>query len=162
MLLFPILLNLLRARIPKLLDHPALLAHIIYQTVIFDDAIREGGFDVKSVSVSDGRETASWEGLAGVLLSEEGWFDQWLAGEKKCSCEPELECLADKATVADTQLNSIISASDAWDISDETTSDEDGSIDPNLKPTVSVRQVKSLVEQIIGRLFSSLTKLTRS
>lgn len=84
MLLFPILLNLLRARIPRLLDHPALLAHTIYQTVVFDDAIREGGFEIDTVSMYEGIENPHWEGLAGVLLRDQGWFDQWLAGEKKC------------------------------------------------------------------------------
>lgn len=85
MLLFPILLNLLRTRIPRLLDHPALLAHTIYQTVVFDDAIREGGFDVDAVSPNEGIENTPWEGLTGVLLKEQGWFEQWLVGEKKCA-----------------------------------------------------------------------------
>ena len=84
MLLFPILLNMLRSRIPRLLDTPALLAHNIYQTVVFDDTVRENGFDVAGVSVNEGKDTAEWEGLAEVILREEGWFDRWLAGEKKC------------------------------------------------------------------------------
>ncbi len=88
MLLLPILLDLLRARIPRLLDHPALLAHTIYQTVVFDEAIREGGFDIDAVSIREGIENAPWEGLAGVLLKEQGWFEQWLAGEKKCERYP--------------------------------------------------------------------------
>ena len=84
MLLFPTLLNMLRARIPKLLDHPALLAHTIHQTVLFDESIREGGFDIVSVSLTEMTKPGPWEGLAGVLLRDEGWFNQWLAGEKKC------------------------------------------------------------------------------
>jgi hypothetical protein len=84
MLLFPILLNMLRSRIPRLLDTPALLAHSIYQTVVFDDTVRENGFDIAGVSVNEGKEPAEWEGLAEVILREEGWFDRWLAGEKKC------------------------------------------------------------------------------
>ena len=84
MLLFPILLNLLRTRIPLVLDHPALLAHTIYQTIVFDDAVREGGFDVSALSIHEGIDTLPWEGLAGVLLKEKGWFDHWLAEEKKC------------------------------------------------------------------------------
>lgn len=84
MLLFPILLGLLRSRIPHLLDTPALLAHTIYQTVVFDDTIRENGFDIDNVSINEGLENAQWEGLAGVILREEGWFDRWLVGEKKC------------------------------------------------------------------------------
>ena len=84
MLLFPLLLSFLRARIPHLLNHPALLAHTIYQTIVFDNAIREGGFDIDRISVTEGIENSSWEGLAGLLLKDQGWFDQWLAGEKKC------------------------------------------------------------------------------
>ncbi len=83
-LLFPILLNMLRSRIPHILDSPALLAHTIYQTVIFDDAIRENGFDFDHVSINEGVENAQWEGLAGLILREKGWFQSWLSGEKKC------------------------------------------------------------------------------
>lgn len=84
MLLLPILLSLLRTRIPKLLDHPALLAHTIYQAVVFDDAVRAGDFDLSRTSISHGVEGVEWEGLTGVLLREEGWFERWLAGEKRC------------------------------------------------------------------------------
>jgi hypothetical protein len=84
MLLLPILLSLLRTRIPKLLDHPALLAHTIYQAVVFDDAVRAGDFDLSKTSIYDGVEGVEWEGLTGVLLREEGWFERWLAGEKRC------------------------------------------------------------------------------
>ena len=86
MLLFPLLLDLLRARIPNLLDHPALLAHTIYQTIVFDDAVRDGGFNVDAVSINEGLPSTQWEGLAGVILREHDWYDQWLAGEKKCRC----------------------------------------------------------------------------
>lgn len=72
--LLPTVLGLLRSRIPQLLDRPALLAHTIYQTVVFDDALREGG-----------QVEAKWEGLTGVILREEGWYDRWLAGERKCT-----------------------------------------------------------------------------
>jgi len=86
MLLFPILLGLLRSRIPHLLDTPALLAHTIYQTVVFDDTIRENGFDIASVSLNESRDvTEPWEGLAGVILKHEDWFTRWIAGEKKCA-----------------------------------------------------------------------------
>lgn len=84
LLLFPILLDMLKSRIPHILDSPALLAHTIYQTVIFDDAIRESGFDIDHVSINEGIENEPWEGLSGLILREEGWFDRWLAGEKKC------------------------------------------------------------------------------
>lgn len=86
--LLGVVLNLLRTRMPKLLDRPALLAHTIHQTIIFDEAIREGGFDdgrtLWGREAADAGEVSKWDGLTGVVLREEGWFERWLAGEKKC------------------------------------------------------------------------------
>ncbi|OCF54147.1 hypothetical protein L486_08343 [Kwoniella mangroviensis CBS 10435] len=143
LLLFPILLGLLRARIPHLLQHPALLAHTIYQTVIFDEAVKEGGFDLDATSIYEGRESPAWEGLSGVVLKENDWFEKWLLGEKK---------------FADTQLNEIISSPEAWTISDEVNEEDEGQ-SSGLKPTVSARQVKALVEQITDR-YAPLPDLT--
>ncbi|WWD01416.1 hypothetical protein V866_008360 [Kwoniella sp. B9012] len=143
LLLFPILLGLLRARIPHLLEHPALLAHTIYQTVIFDEAVKEGGFDLDATSIYEGRESPSWEGLSGMVLKENDWFDKWLLGEKK---------------FADTQLNEIISSTEAWTISDEVNEEDEGE-SSGVKPTVSARQVKALVEQITDR-YAPLPDLT--
>jgi hypothetical protein len=84
MLLFPILLRFLRTRMPHLLTHPALLAHTIYQTVLLDDSTREAGFDLSRTSLYRGTEAPAWEGLAGVILREQDWFEKWLQGEKKC------------------------------------------------------------------------------
>lgn len=67
-----------------MLDRPALLAHTVYQTVLFDDAVREGGFLLAGTSAASGEKEVRWEGLTGVILKEEGWFEQWLVGEKKC------------------------------------------------------------------------------
>ncbi|KIR53163.1 hypothetical protein I315_04199 [Cryptococcus gattii Ru294] len=134
LLLLPILLSLLRARIPHLLDHPALLAHTVYQTVVFDEAVRGGGFDLKATSLYEGRDAPTWEGLVGVVLRESDWFERWLAGEKK---------------FANTRLQEIISANDAWVISEELPEEDEGL--SNMRPTISSRQVKGLVEQIIDR-----------
>ena len=80
----------------KILDKPSLLAHTIYQTIVFDDAIRQGGFDIgrtmhgrQSVSAADvqeGKETPGeeWQGLTGLILRESGWFEHWVKGEKHC------------------------------------------------------------------------------
>lgn len=135
MLLFPVLLNLLRSRIPPMLEHPALLAHTIYQTVIFDDAIREGGFSLDAVSVNEGIVAAPWEGLTGVLLKESDWFEQWLTAERK---------------FADGQLHEIITSPEAWTIETDV-SEEEQKIMHGLKPTASARRVKSLLEQIQDR-----------
>lgn len=52
--------------------------------MLFDDAVRENGFDLGRTSPYLGVEEPEWEGLAGVILREEDWFEQWLNGEKKC------------------------------------------------------------------------------
>lgn len=92
MLLFPILLDFLRTRMPHLIAHPALLAHTVYQTVLFDDAVRESGFELARTSIYRGTETA-WDGLAGVILREGDWFVEWLAGEKKCEMQDSRKAL---------------------------------------------------------------------
>lgn len=134
MLLFPTLLAFLRTRIPHLLSHPALLAHTVYQTVMFDDAVRENGFELARTSVYAGAE-AEWEGLAGVILREHDWFEQWLEGERK---------------FAETSLNDIISAPNAWAIAvDDDDEEDDG--EAALPSTESARQVKALIEGITDR-----------
>lgn len=95
--LLPLPLALLRHRFPYLLDHPALLAHTVYQTVVFDDSIRRNGFDYArtwrafhtrqhgdDASGSHEDQSGEWMGLTEEVLSTEDWFDRWLSGEKKC------------------------------------------------------------------------------
>lgn len=85
LLLFPILLAFLKSRIPHLLAHPALLAHTIYQTILFDESVKSNGFDLKDTSIGENRSSeVGWEGLSGVILKQEGWFEQWVDGERKC------------------------------------------------------------------------------
>ncbi|BEI99788.1 hypothetical protein CcaverHIS631_0408310 [Cutaneotrichosporon cavernicola] len=127
MLLFPILLTFLRTRMPHLVSHPALLAHTVYQTVLFDDAVREGGLDLSRTSCGG----TEWDGLAGVILREGDWFNEWIAGEKR---------------FAETQLNEIISSPTAWIISDTIEDD-----DLTLPTTESARQVRALLESITDR-----------
>lgn len=50
----------------------------------------------------------------------------------------------------DGQLNEIMSSRDAWQISDEAPAAEDEPSAEGLKPTISARQVKSLIEQVTG------------
>ena len=51
--------------------------------------------------------------------------------------------------VAENQMQEIISSSDAWTISEDLTDEEITS--SGLKPTVSARQVKALIEQLTGQ-----------
>lgn len=138
MLLFPILLSFLRVRVPALLSHPALLAHTVYQCVLFDDSIRAGGFQLGRTSLYDGGE---WEGLTGAVLREEGWFGKWLEGEKR---------------FAEDTLNDIISSPSAWELDDaDDAEDESEAGGPR---TESARRVTSLLLQITDR-YSSLPGL---
>jgi hypothetical protein len=60
-----------------------LLAHTIYQTILFDESVKTGGFELGETSLA-GNGPLEWEGLSGVILKQEGWFGQWVDGERKC------------------------------------------------------------------------------
>ena len=60
----------------------------------------------------------------------------------------EVEVEAD-SSVAENQMHEIISSSDAWTICEDLTDEEITS--SGLKPTVSARQVKALIEQLTGQ-----------
>jgi hypothetical protein len=95
--LLSVALALLRLRVPRILDRPSLLAHTIYQTIVFDDAVRQGGFDIAS-TVAGRRAAAAaaatengtggagqeWQGLTGMILRDSGWYEHWVKGEKQC------------------------------------------------------------------------------
>lgn len=185
LLLFPILLAFLRSRIPHLLPHPALLAHTIYQTILFDESVQEGGFDKAQTSIYEGKEAGEWEGLAGLILKQEGWFEQWVNGERTCKsllrtlsvfyhpspASRNPKCFDEQSytrkstdrgrradvVVAENQMNEIISSSEAWTISEDLTDEEIAS--SGLRPTVSARQVKALIEQLTGQFLESLPGL---
>lgn len=95
--LLPLPLALLRHRFPYLLDHSALLAHTVYQTVVFDDSVRQNGFNyartwnsfharqhLDDTSTSEEIADGEWIGLTEEVLGTDDWFERWLSGEKKC------------------------------------------------------------------------------
>ena len=149
-LLLPLLSRKLKKTIPLLLKHPSLLAHTIYQTLLFDSALTKEGFLLQGTSSSD--SGAEWAGISEIILGNSDWFETWLAGEKDC----KFFCLIDLVqihihtnTVVDDQYNDIISSGDAWLVAEEVNGD-DALLD--LKPTNSSRRIKSLVEQVTGQL----------
>lgn len=81
-LLIPILERKLRRTVPTLLSHPALLAHTVYQTLIFDSNMRELGYEF--VVSAEAKKTEEKGGVSSVILCQKEWFDAWLEGEKKC------------------------------------------------------------------------------
>lgn len=145
--LIPLPLSLLQHRFPHILDHPALLAHTVYQTVLFDDAIRGADFDIArtwSAVKQRRRGTAGeceWKGLAEQVLSTSDWYERWLSGERK---------------FADDQYNEIISSGDTWTISDTDTmlEEDDDTPKSELRPTLGARQVQALLEQVTDRYTS--------
>ncbi|KAI0786115.1 RINT-1 family protein [Abortiporus biennis] len=141
LLLFPLLSRKLRRTIPTLVTHPSLLAHTIYQALVFDNAVREEGFELSGTSASvKGTSEQKWEGISEVILGTTEWFNAWMEGERKFAMDQYME---------------IITSPDAWLIADENDNedlDEDAPhIDRELKPTISARRVKALVEQVTDR-----------
>ncbi|KAF7367286.1 hypothetical protein MSAN_00790600 [Mycena sanguinolenta] len=131
LLLFPLLSRKLRRSMSTLLPHPPLLAHTIYQALIFDAAINETGFDLAGTSAA--RETSDkWNGISDVILGKEEWFVAWMDGEKQ---------------FAENQYHEIISAIDAWQIAAEEGGEEAGHL-RELRSTTSARRLKALVEQV--------------
>ena len=89
--LLPPLTHKLRHTVPRLLHHPSLLAHTIYQALAFDASLRRQGFGIKGTSVptklpkpKDPGGKDQWEGISDQILGEKEWFEAWLEGERKC------------------------------------------------------------------------------
>ncbi|KAI0080027.1 RINT-1 family protein [Panus rudis PR-1116 ss-1] len=155
LLLLPLITRKLRRTIPSLISHPPVLAHTIYQALAFDTALREEGFGLEGTSAvlaagpsdeNKSGETPKWDGVSDVILGRKEWFEAWVEGEKQFAMNQYME---------------IISAPDAWlisDDSDDTPTDDPDTTNggpriahPQLKSTNSARRVKHLVEQITDR-----------
>lgn len=70
-----------------LLARPALLAHTVYQSLIFDSSLREMGYEFvvqDKREAHDERREAEQGGISKVILEQKDWFNAWLEGEKKC------------------------------------------------------------------------------
>ncbi|KAN0100870.1 RINT-1 / TIP-1 family domain containing protein [Tylopilus felleus] len=141
-LLLPILERKLKRSVPMLLTRPALLAHTVYQSLLFDSSLRDMGYEfvpANREAKEDEKREAERGGISKVVLDQKDWFNAWLEGEKK---------------FADDQYHEIISASDAWVISDDDGHDYTQNLrsqDADLKATTSARRVKALVEQVTDR-----------
>ncbi len=135
---------MLTHRFPHLLPHPSLLAHTVYQTVVFDDAIRADEYDPQRTLAGvrqrqDGADgPPSWRGLTEALLGTADWFERWLEGERQ---------------FADEQFAEAISSAETWTIADADagTASGDAGWLSDLKPTIGARQVQALLEQVTGQ-----------
>ncbi|KAG9013900.1 hypothetical protein FRB93_000281 [Tulasnella sp. JGI-2019a] len=173
----------LKKSIQSILSLPALLAHTIYQTLIFDGSVRDSGFQLSRTwegkerlrlarqerdKAREQRQIArhtapdkrgpekkhqepviEWEGLTDVIVGRREWFESWLEGEKRFT---------------DKQFNEIISASDAWVISDDAGDNEDlesrRMVDLGTRATTSARRFKILIERVTER-YSPLPQLAQ-
>ncbi|KAJ7356913.1 TIP-1 family-domain-containing protein [Mycena albidolilacea] len=134
LLLFPLLARKLRRSMPSLLPHPPVLAHTIYQALVFDAAVAQSGFGLAGTSAA---ASEKWNGVSDVILGKEEWFAAWMDGEKQ---------------FAEDQYHEIISAVDAWHIAEEEgEGNEEASHLRELHSTNSARRLKALVEQITDR-----------
>ncbi|KAJ1310280.1 hypothetical protein OPQ81_007020 [Rhizoctonia solani] len=135
-LLFPILARKIRKSVPQLLAQPSLLAHTIYQALLFDSAIRESGFTLANTwecRVTKQHKAKEWPGVADVILSHKSWFDEWMEAERHFT---------------ENQYNEIITSPDAFAFSNDG-NEESQQVD--VRPTNSARRIKALLEQVTER-----------
>ncbi|KAI9511767.1 TIP-1 family-domain-containing protein [Russula earlei] len=143
--LLPILSRHIRRTIPSLLPNTPLLAHTIYQALAFDASLREAGFSLYGTFSGRLTDEAEWKGISDVVLGRKEWFDRWIEAEK---------------AFAMGRYNEILGAKDAWTITDDAAeSDDYANPDNDIRPTVSARQLKALVEQVTDR-YSPLPNFT--
>lgn len=111
-------------------DSPQLLSHLVYEAVMFDNALKE-----KYYFVPYGKQ--GWRGISGDLLSNEDWFNQWLTVETASAMD---------------RYKEILESPNAFDIDYDT-------VDPSeTKPTESAVNLKDLLETITEH-YSSLTSV---
>ncbi|CUA72365.1 RINT1-like protein [Rhizoctonia solani] len=135
-LLFPILARKVRKSVPQLLAQPSLLAHTIYQALLFDAAVRESGFTLMNTwecRVTKQHRAKEWPGVADVVLSHKSWFDEWMEAERHFT---------------EHQYNEIIISPDAFAFSNDG-NEELQQVD--IRPTNSARRIKALLEQVTER-----------
>jgi hypothetical protein len=161
-------LTLLKHRFPHLFPHPPLLAHTVYQTVVFDESIKRGGFNSsrtwKALRRRNGATEGAldgWQGLTEEILNTDDWFERWWQGEKECELAQHAISICSKLkpcdrAVASEQYEEITNSPDAWTLVEVS---EGASVeDPengfeqtrDYKPTIGARQVRALVEQVAG------------
>ncbi|CAE7218412.1 unnamed protein product [Rhizoctonia solani] len=135
-LLFSILARKVKKSVPQLLAQPSLLAHTIYQALLFDAAIRESGFTLVNTwesRVTKQHKVKEWPGVADVVLSHKSWFDEWMEAERRFT---------------EHQYNEIIISPDAFAFSNDG-HEEFQQVD--IRPTNSARRIKALLEQVTER-----------
>lgn len=112
---------------PQTVQSPKLLSHLVYETVAFDNQLKERYFYLPY-----GND--SWRGVSGDMLANSDWFEQWITNERETSR---------------ARYQEIIESSNAFSIDWE-------AVGPNeTKPTISAINLKDLLEGITEH-YSSL------
>lgn len=111
-------------------ESPNLLSHLVYETVLFDNALKE-----KYYYLPHGKTI--WKGVAGELLGNANWFQKWLAVETESAVERYLQI--------ETATNAFEIDYDAFDSSETA-------------PTISAVNLKDLLETITDH-YSSLASV---
>lgn len=114
---------------------PKLLSHLVYETIVFDNAIREKYYYLPYTSDPDAVQ--EWCGIAGDILSSDDSYNVWLKVELSSALERFAE---------------IIESPNAWHIDYDYVSHSD------TKPTESAINLKDLIEGITEH-YSSLTSI---
>ncbi|KAG9127939.1 hypothetical protein FRC07_007177 [Ceratobasidium sp. 392] len=135
-LLFPILARKIRRSVPTLLTQPSLLAHTIYQALLFDAAVRESGFTLANTwEYREGKQNnKEWSGVVDVILGHKAWFDEWMEAERQFT---------------ERQYNEIIISPDAFAFTND--DGGDNQLQLEIKATNSARRIKALLEQVTER-----------
>ncbi|CAI2172787.1 4940_t:CDS:10 [Funneliformis geosporum] len=109
--------------VPKLLNSPQVFSHTVFETLQFDQTLRE----LHMYTPSGQKE---WKGCVEVFVGKKEWFKAWLKVEKD---------------FAEERYNEIMHSEDAWEIVDEENPDDE------YKPTKSAAKLINLLELVTNR-----------
>ncbi|EGO27463.1 hypothetical protein SERLADRAFT_360180 [Serpula lacrymans var. lacrymans S7.9] len=144
LLLLPLIRRKLSDTVPSLLEHPSILAHTVDESVAFDLSIRNLGIIPASYTNQAAEKAVDWT-VSSAILDRKEWFEAWIDCERKFT---------------ENRYHDIISAPDAWHITDDDYSTVEKASHVELRPTNSARQVKALVQGLTSR-YSSLPGFTQ-
>lgn len=78
----PMVRRKLNSVVPRVLEQPPLLSHLLHELMKFDTQLRD------EWQYDGGARTDTWIGLAGEVLNKDDYFGKWLTAEKDCMQSP--------------------------------------------------------------------------
>ncbi|CAB4385024.1 unnamed protein product [Rhizophagus irregularis] len=109
--------------VPTLLNSPQIFSHTVFETLQFDQTLRE-----LHMYTPPGQD--EWGGCVEVFTGKKEWFKAWLKVEK---------------TFAEARYNEIMHSEDVWEMVDEEFPDDE------YKPTKSAAKLINLLELVTSR-----------